>query len=208
MFSKSTWPHLLTQSQSKYLLQKSPSWATLLTYSFLGNFNYLAFQKANKQAHRQVFLRGSKFFEILFFPQCIVRSNHGNEEHEIAVLHVWPKTLKNTFWGRLYSNTSIINIWNKPRGDHTQKASRKLINWYLLFATPIHRRSAMLISYVIQSCNIKAVGYEAKSTPKIEFSLCHIPFRGNVSCKKLSFSYGELNVVLAIQFSYRRIKLR
>ena len=49
----------------------------------------------------------------------------------------------------------------------------------------------MLISNVIQSCDIKAIGYEAKSTP--EFSSCRITFRGNVSCKKLSFSYGEFS---------------
>ena len=36
----------------------------------------------------------------------------------------------------------------------------------------------------------------------------HITFHGNVSWKKLSFSYGKLNAVLAIQFSCRRIKLR
>ena len=60
----------------------------------------------------------------------------------------------------------------------------------------------------MQSCNIKAIGYEAKSTPKIEFSSCRITFRVNVSCKKSIFSYGELNVVLTIQFSCRRIKLR
>ena len=64
----------------------------------------------------------------------------------------------------------------------------------------------MLMSYLIQSCNISAIGYEAESMPKIEFSSCRITFRGNVSCKKSSFSYGELNVVLAIQFSCRHIK--
>ena len=124
MFSKSTWPHLLTQSQSKYLLQKSPSWATLLTYSFLGNFHYLAFQKGKKQTRRQVFLRGSKFFEILFFLQDIVRTNHHKAGwNSCATLLV--KNLKNTFQGHLCSNTSFVNIWNKQRGDHTQKASKR-----------------------------------------------------------------------------------
>ena len=33
------------------------------------------------------------------------------------------KTLKNMFWGHLYSNTSIVNFWNKPRDDHTHKPS-------------------------------------------------------------------------------------
>ena len=36
----------------------------------------MVFQKGNKQALIQVFLRGSKFFEIFFYPQDIVRSNH------------------------------------------------------------------------------------------------------------------------------------
>ena len=62
--------------------------------------------------------------------------------------------------------------------------------------------------YIRQSCSIKAIGYEAKLTPKIEFWSCRITFRGNVSCKKFSFSYAKLNVVLEIQFSCRRIKLR
>ena len=87
MFSKSTWSHLLTQPQSKYLLQNSPSEQP--SYSFLGNFHYLVFQKGNKQVRRQVFLRGSKFFEILFFPQYIVRSNHRKVLYEITVLHLW-----------------------------------------------------------------------------------------------------------------------
>ena len=60
----------------------------------------------------------------------------------------------------------------------------------------------------VQSCNISAIEYDAESTPKIEFSLCRITFRGNVSCKKSGFSYGKLNVVFTIQFSCRRIKLR
>ena len=42
------------------------------------------------------------------------------------------------------------------------------------------------MSYVIQSRNIKAIGYEAKSTSKIEFLSCRFTFCGKVSCKKLS----------------------
>ena len=118
----------------------------------------------------------------MFFPKDIFRSNHRKVLYKIVVLHLWSKTLKNTFLGRLYSNTSIV--------------------------TPIHHRSVTLISYVIQSCNIRAIGYEAESMSKIEFWSCRITFCGNVSCKKSSFSYGELNVVLAIQSSCGRIKLR
>ena len=65
-----------------------------------------------------------------------------------------------------------------------EKSQEELINWYLLFATPIHHRSVMLMSYVIQSCGIKTIGYEAKSTPKLKFSSCRITFHDNVSCKK------------------------
>ena len=36
----------------------------------------------------------------------------------------------------------------------------------------------------------------------------HITFHGNVSWKKSSFGCAKLDVVLAIQFSCRRIKLR
>ena len=77
MSSKSTKPPLLTQPQSKYLLQTQSKYLLRKPpYSFLGNFHYLVFQKGNNQTRRQIFLRGSRFLEILFFPQYIVRSNH------------------------------------------------------------------------------------------------------------------------------------
>ena len=64
-----------------------------------------------------------------------------------------------------------------------KKLQEELINWHLLFATPIHHRSAMLMSYVIQSCNIRAIGYDAESMLQLEFSLCCITFHGDVSSK-------------------------
>ena len=66
----------------------------------------------------------------------------------------------------------------------------------------------MLMSYVIQSCNIRAIGYDAESMLQLEFSLCCITFHGDVSSKKSSFSCGELNVVLSTQISSHHIKLR
>ena len=59
-----------------------------------------------------------------------------------------------------------------------------------------------IVSYVIQSCDIKGMGYEGTLTPKIEFSLCCIIFRGNVSCKKSSFSYGELNQMYGTELNF------
>ena len=52
------------------------------------------------------------------------------------------------------------------------KLQEELINWYLLFATPIHHRSVMLMSYAIQTCSIREIGYEVELTPKIEFPSC------------------------------------
>ena len=66
----------------------------------------------------------------------------------------------------------------------------------------------MLMSCVIQSCNIKAIGYEVKSMPKIEFSSCRITFRGNVSCKKSSFSYGKLNQMYVTESNFIHSFLR
>ena len=53
-----------------------------------------------------------------------------------------------------------------------KKPQEELIKWYLIFATPIHHRSVMLMSYVIRSCNIREIGSEAESTSKLQFSLC------------------------------------
>ena len=182
------------------MLQNSPSWATLLTF-FLSNSLYLVFQKGKKQARRQVFLKWSKFFETLFFLQDIVRSNYrktGWNSYSTVVI----KNLKNTFWGYLCSNTSIetnqkVTVLKKPQEE--------LINWYLLFVTPIHHRKVISMSYVIQSCNIKAIGYKAKSMPKIEFLLCRVTFHGNISwksCKKSSFSYGKLNQMYVTESNF------
>ena len=82
----------------------------------------------------------------------------------------------------------------------TKKPQEEVINWYLLFATLIHHRSVMWMSHVMQSCKIKATGCEAESTPKIEFSSCRITFPWQRINKESSFSYGKLNVILAIQF--------
>ena len=70
---------------------------------------------------------------------------------------------------------------------YSKSLKKRRINWYLLFATPIHDISVMLMSYVIQSYDKWAIEYEAELTTKI-FSSCLITFHGNVSCKKSSFS--------------------
>ena len=99
----------------------------------------------------------------------------------------------------------VLPIFETNQGVNILKTSQEELG----FATKsVHHKSVILISFVIQTFNIKAIGNNAKSTPKMEFSSCRITLRGNISCKKSSFSYSELNVELAIQFSYHRIKLR
>ena len=66
----------------------------------------------------------------------------------------------------------LANTWNKPEVTILKKPQEELINWYLLFATPIHHRSVMLMSYAIQTCSIREIGYEVELTPKIEFPSC------------------------------------
>ena len=61
----------------------------------------------------------------------------------------------------IFETNQGVTLFKRPK--------KELINWFLLFARPIHHRSVMLMSYVIQSCNIRAIGYEVESTPKIEF---------------------------------------
>ena len=103
----------------------------------------------------------------------------------------------------VYIEILVLSIFETNQGvTKLKKPQEELINWYQFFTTTMHHRSVMLMSYVIQSCSMRAIGCEAESTLKTKFSSCRITFRDNVTCKKLSFSYGELNVVLAIHFSY------
>ena len=121
---------------------------------------------------------------------------------EIAVLHAWSKTYKTRF-KNVCVQILVLSIFETNQGvTKLKKPQEELINWYLLFATPIHHRRVISMSYVIQSCNIKTIGYEAKSTPKIEFSSYRVTFRGNVSCKKSSFSYGELNQIYVTESNF------
>ena len=133
-------------------------------------------QKGNKQVRRQVFLGESKFFKkghIVFLPiYCQEQPSKGALWNSCSALEV--KNLEKYVLMTLCSNTSIVNIWNKSRGYHTQKVSRatkltftfysthpkyqEQLNWYLLFTAPIYHRSVMLMPYMIQSCNIRTIG--------------------------------------------------
>ena len=93
---------------------------------------------------------------ILFFPYYVIRSSHRNVLYEMAVLHLLSKTLKNTFYRFLYSNTSFVTF-ETNQGVIKLKKHQEQLNWHLLFTTPIHQRSVMLMSYVIQSCNIRTI---------------------------------------------------
>ena len=121
---------------------------------------------------------------------------------EIAVLHLWSKTWKIRF-KNVYVLILVLSMFEtNPAMTILKKPQEELIYWCLLFATPIHHRRVKSVSYVIQSCNIKAIGYETKSTPKIEFSSWRVTFCGNVSYKKSSFSYGELNQMYVTESNF------
>ena len=85
---------------------------------------------------------------------------------------------------------------------------------------PIHHRSVMLMSYLIQSCSIWEIGKEAQSTPKIEFPSCishlmatyHEKIRVLVTASwksywRFSFLVFASNFVKWIQISCHWIKL-
>ena len=62
----------------------------------------------------------------------------------------------------------------------------------------------MLMSKMIQSCNIRAIGYETESTPKIGFLSCLITFQG----KKIEFYLRRVECRIRDSVSSRRIKVR
>ena len=160
----------------------------------------MVFQKGNKQTRK--FFSGDQNFSKYCFTPKILSEATIERLVEIAVLHLWSKTWKIRFKD-VYVQILVLSIFETNQGvTILKKPQEELINWYLLFATPIHHWRVMSMSYVIQSCNIKAIGYEAKSMPKIEFSSCRVTFRGNVSCKKSSFSYGELNQMYVTESNF------
>ena len=119
--------------------------------------------------------------DILFFPKYIVRSNHRKVLYEIAV-------------------QKCSTCGEKPWKIRFKDA------FFQKLGLPIFETNQGVA--VLTKAVLRAISYKAESTPKIEFSSCRITFLGNVLAKKLSFIYDELNVVLAIQFSCRSIKLR
>ena len=156
MFSKSIWLHLLTQCQSKYLLLNPPSLVTLLTIRLQRVCNKL-FQRifviwyCKKGVNRCVdrfFRGGSKFFKkghIVFLPiYCQEQPSKGALWNSCSALEA--KNLEKYVVRTLHSNTSIVNIWNKSRGYHTQKASRTIKLTFTLYST-----------YPSQKCRVSAI---------------------------------------------------
>ena len=169
--------------------------------------NSLSWAKGINRRVDRFFWEDQHFSKYCFSPKILSEATI-ERLVEIAVLHLWSKTWEIRFKD-VYVQILVLSKFetNQEVTIH-EKPQEELVNWYLLFATPIHHRRVMLMSYVIQSCNIKAIGYEVKSTPKIEFSLCRDIFRGNVSCKKSSFSYGELNQMYVTESNFIQSSFR
>ena len=66
------------------------------------------------------------------------------------------KTLKNTFGGSLYPNVSILNISDRTKSNHTQKASERT-KLVFIFTAPIHHKSVMWMPYMVQSCYMEII---------------------------------------------------
>ena len=66
------------------------------------------------------------------------------------------KTLKNTFGGCLYPNVSILNISDRTKSNHTQKASERT-KLVFIFTAPIHHKSVMWMPYMLQSCYMEII---------------------------------------------------
>ena len=125
--------------------------------------------------------------DILFFPQCIVISNHRKVLYKIGVLDLWSKTLKKIRFKDIYILILVFPIFETNQGVAIfKKPQEELINWYLPFATPIHHRSVMLMRYVIQSGN-KKNRVRSRIDAKNRVSVVCIIFSGNVSWKKVEF---------------------
>ena len=75
----------------------------------------------------------------------------------------------------------VLSIFDKPRGDHTQKGLRRTNKLIATFWNTYPPQMCHVNVNVIQSCNVEAIGCEAESTPKIEFLFSLIIFLGNVS---------------------------
>ena len=147
------------------MLQNSPSWATVLTFFQVIFLTWYFIKGINRRVDR--FFWGDQNFSKYCFSPKILSEATIERLVEIAVLHLWSKTWKIRFKD-VYVQILVLSIFETNQGvTILKKPQEELINWYLLFGTLIHHRSIMLLPYVIQSCNIKAIGYEAKSTANI-----------------------------------------
>ena len=122
---------------------------------------------------RQVFLGGGggegaqSFKKEPIAPQYIVRSSHRKVVYEIAVLHLWSKTLKIRFKDVYIqvSSTFQTNLGVTIHNKHQEELNR-----YVLFTTPIHHRNVMLTPYLIQLCSMRKKGLNLVSLYQIFFS--------------------------------------
>ena len=95
----------------------------------------------------------------------------------------------------IFETNQRVTILKKPQEE--------LINWYLLFVTPIHHRSVMLTSYVVQSCNIREKGFEVWNNNGKNRVLV---MAGWMSYWRFSFLVAASNFVKWIQNSCHWIK--
>ena len=98
------------------------------------------FQKGNKQARRQFFLGGMVriFWKMAYcFPPiyCQKQSLKGSLRCTCSVLVFFWKTWKKYALRTSLFNISILNILNKLRSDHTQKASRRAKFMFIFYKT-------------------------------------------------------------------------
>ena len=52
----------------------------------------------------------------------------------------------------------VLSTFQTNQGVTILKKCQEELNWYLFFTIAIHHRSVMLMSYVIQSCNMRTIG--------------------------------------------------
>ena len=92
----------------------------------------MVFQKGNKQACRQVFLRESKLFEkrhIIFSPiYCQKQPSKNDLRNSSSALVVKNYSLRTSIF-------KFVNILNKSSGDRTLKASRKTELIFIFYNT-------------------------------------------------------------------------
>ena len=112
---------------------ESPSLVTLLAIRLQRAYNKLFWRvfitwycKTRINRSLDKFIWGIQhFLKKGVFPKYTVRSNRGEILYKIAVLQLWPKTLKNTFYGRPYSNISIVNIFKQMKRWPYSKSIKK-----------------------------------------------------------------------------------